>query len=104
VEKLMAKHGFFECRACGPIGATSSNAADADQLPLARRVIERAPVPLVGYGATHHRIMVDGIQHGRLHSSLGAMASAEFPNRPRQGITPKLTYQRPENGQLLRTA
>ena len=41
----------------------------------------------------------------RPHSSLGGMAPAEFTSPPAKGMrTPKLTYQRPENGEQVTSA
>jgi hypothetical protein len=57
-------------------------------LPAARRIIE-------AWWTDYNTV--------RPHSSLGGLAPAEFTDQPpAKGIwTPKLTYQRPENGEQV---
>lgn len=54
-------------------------------MSLARRVLEQAPDPIAGCGKMDHQHMRTDYKTVRPHSSLDGMASAEFPNRTRQG-------------------
>jgi transposase InsO family protein len=70
-------------------------------MDTARR--DRTLVPTVGTARRIIEAWRTDYNAVRPHSSLGGFAPAEFTNRPRRGIwTPKLSYQRPENGEQVK--
>jgi putative transposase len=65
---------------------------------------ERAPVPLAAARRLTEAWRTD-YNTVRPHSSLGGMAHVEFTTALARGMkTPKLSYQRSENGEQVRTS
>ncbi len=67
----------------------------------------RSPTSIVGSAIAAARRIIEAWRMDyhtmRPHSSLGGMASAELRTAPVEGVeTPKLTWQRPENGGQVR--
>jgi putative transposase len=75
------------------------------QWSLARRVFERTPVPLAGCGETDHRGMAGGLQHCASAQQSWRDGSCRVRTAPARSIwKPKLSYQRPENGEQVSRA